>query len=161
MIINFVLVSNGGRCISHEVLPVSRLGKCDDVTNTFGLAEDCDQAVQAQSDPAVRRTPAGQSLEQVAQVGCVFSEDLLQDKLLKVGVVYTDRTAADFESVQNKVIVKAADFERIAVNEVDVIRVRLSERVMGRLEAGGALAFGRKEKWKVLDPQKPKKQISG
>lgn len=98
------------------------------------------------------RTAAGQGLEQVTQVGRVLAEDVTEDVELKLGIVDSNRSATDLEAVEHQVVVEAADLERVGVNEVDVVGMGLSERVMGRLEAGGALTLGRQKQREVLDP---------
>ena len=152
MVVNFVLVSDRRRGIGHQVFTVPSLGKGDDVTNAVRLAHDGDKPIKAESDASVRGAAAGQRVEQMTEVGCVLAEDIAKDVQLKLGIVDSNRPAADFEPVEHEVVVKATDFERVGIHEVDIVGVRLRERMMGGLEAGGTLTLGRQKQREVFNP---------
>jgi hypothetical protein len=78
----------------------------------------------------VWRTAGLERVQQVREGRRVFAQNFFEDELLQLRIVDSDRSAADLKTVEDDVVVEAADFERIGVDEVKVFRVRLSERVV-------------------------------
>ncbi len=76
------------------------------------------------------RTAGLERVQQVREGRRVFAQNFFEDELLQLRIVDSDRSAADLKTVEDDVVVEAADFERIGVDEVKVFRVRLSERVV-------------------------------
>jgi len=62
----------------------------------------------------------------------VFTQNIFKDELLELGIMDSNRSSADFEPVKDKVVMQATDLERLGVDELQVVRMRLSEGVMGR-----------------------------
>ena len=63
---------HAGRRLRHQVPALARLREGDDVADTLRAAEDRDEAVDADSDAAVRRGPAVEGAQQVVQGGGVL-----------------------------------------------------------------------------------------
>jgi hypothetical protein len=78
----------------------------------------------------VWRTAGLERVQQVREGRRVFAQNVFENELLQLRIVDSDRSAADLKTVEDDVVVEAADFERIGVDEVKVFRVRLSERVV-------------------------------
>ena len=97
------------------------------------LAENCYETVEAEGNSSVRGTTKAQSLQQMTQCRRVFAQNIFENELLKFGVVDSNRSSANFEPVEDEVVMKAANLERIGVDELQVVRMRLSEGVMGWL----------------------------
>lgn len=76
------------------------------------------------------RTAGLERVQQVREGRRVFAQNVFENELLQLRIVDSDRSAADLKTVEDDVVVEAADFERIGVDEVKVFRVRLSERVV-------------------------------
>ncbi len=76
------------------------------------------------------RTAGLECVQQVREGRRIFAQNVFEDELLQLRIVDSDRSAADLKTVEDDVVVEAADFERIGVDEVKVFRVRLSERVV-------------------------------
>ena len=95
------------------------------------LAENCYETVEAEGNSSVRGTTKAQSLQQMTQCRRVFAQNIFENELLKFGVVDSNRSSANFEPVEDEVVMKAANLERIGVDELQVVRMRLSEGVMG------------------------------
>ena len=76
------------------------------------------------------RTAGLERVQQVREGRRIFAQNVFENELLQLRIVDSDRSAADLKTVEDDVVVEAADFERIGVDEVKVFRVRLSERVV-------------------------------
>ncbi len=96
------------------------------------LTENRYEAVEAKGDSTVRGTATAQGLQQMTQRCRVFTQNIFKDELLELGIMDSNRSSADFEPVKDKVVMQATDLERLGVDELQVVRMRLSEGVMGR-----------------------------
>jgi hypothetical protein len=81
----------------------------------------------------VRGTAEAEGFQQMTQRCCVFAENIFEDEFLKFGVVNSNRTSTDFKPIEDEIVMEATNLERISVNELQIFRMRLSERVMCRL----------------------------
>src|SRR5439155_24787553 len=121
-------------------------------------AENRVQAVEAERDAAVGRRAVTKRLQEVteAQSGLLRRnlQHLLETHLLHLGLVNTDRAAAQFDAVHHHVVVLAANFFRIACQQRDVLHHRRGERVMARIPT--VLFLVEAQQRKVHHPEKLK-----
>src|SRR6185312_16068791 len=93
-------VDRGGRP-RERVAARSGLRERDDVADRLAAGEDGHQAVEPERDPAVRRRAVLQRLEQEAEapIGLLLGHaESLEDLLLDLGLVDTDRAAAELDA---------------------------------------------------------------
>ena len=84
-----------------------RLGEGDHLADVVAAGEQRDDPVEPEGDPAVRRGTVAQRVEQEAEPRLrllLVDPDQLEDALLDVGAVVTDRPAADLVAVEDEVV---------------------------------------------------------
>ena len=101
---------------------------------------------------APKRKRVEQEAESLARFGGGDAEDA-EHPLLQLGVVDTDRAAGELDAVEHDVVGERARRRRIAVEQRQVLGVRMGERVMHGAEA--ALVRAPLDQRKVGHPQQP------
>ena len=96
-----------------EILALLRLGKCNDIPDTGGAAQQCDHAVQSEGDASMWGRTVGERLQHVSKttvddIGRNL-QDVLKHLLLQGGLVNPDGTSAEFHAIQHDIIMLAAD----------------------------------------------------
>src|SRR5580698_4082642 len=81
-----------------------------------------------------------------------YLEHLLENQLLQIRPVNSDRSAAQLNAVDHHIIVLPANFARIACQKRDILRHRRSERMMARIPA--VLLPVERQQWKINHPEK-------
>src|SRR6185312_3987133 len=117
----------GSGRIDHQIDSFSRLGEWDDFTQAVGSGEDHHDAVETQRDSTVWRRPKFQRLEEESKSGTRFfigHPKSIEDLLLNVLTVNSDRTRSQFGSVQNDVIGECPDRSRIGEQLAEIFLMR-------------------------------------
>ena len=102
------------------------------------LQRIADETIKPQRDTAVRRRAVFERYEHVTkprlhQVGRNL-EQFLEDGFLHVGLMNTNRAAAEFHAVHHDVIVLATNFLGVGLEQRDVVGHRLASRVRMRIQ---------------------------
>ena len=118
-------VGHRGRALGHEALALLGLGEGDDVADAGHSAQDGDQAIQPEGDPAMRGRSVAEGPQHIAEAfldqGRGDLQDILKYLLLQVRLMDTDAAAAQFDAVQDKIVVLAADRLGVAVQLRDIL----------------------------------------
>ena len=139
----------------HQILPLLRLGEGDDVADAGASGEHGDETVESEGDAAVGRGAEGEGFEHVAEaafhdVGGDF-QHVFKDVLLHLRIVDTNGAAAEFDAVEDDVVVLAADFFRRGGKQGFVLLDGRGEGVVGGEEA--FLVFVPEHEGKLNDPE--------
>ena len=106
----------------------------------------------------MRRCAVFERVEHVAEAQFRFfrrdREQFFEDGLLHVGLMDTDRAAAEFDAIHDDVVMLAANFFRISFQQRDVFRDGCGERMMAGIPA--VLFAIKAEQRKFDDPEKIK-----
>lgn len=140
------------RSIWHEISAFITFRKGNHIFDRFRFAHDCNQPVQTEGYSAVRRCPTPQRFDQVTQCGKILFQYRFQNVLLHLCLMDAHRATADFTSIQNEIVMLPSDSKGITSQEVNVIGMRCSERVMGRFDS--PLIIRGQEQREIAHPQK-------
>src|SRR5665213_623280 len=142
----FALLRCDGRGRAGERVATRRgLRKRDHFTDRLGAGEHGEHAIPAERDAAVRWRPEGEGLEQKAELRLrlFFGQpDHVEDPLLHLTAMNTNRAAADLAAVQHDVVGVGDGRARVGVEQLGELRLRRGEGVM---DGGPAAVVGRLE----------------
>lgn len=149
-----LLFFDRGRSLREQTLGALGLREGDDVTDRIGAGHHRGDAVETEGDAAVRRRTELQGVEEEAElVAGFFLADLkgFENLFLHFFAVDTDRTAADFPTVQDHVVGLGVGMFRIGDEAVFMTVERRRERVVASHPA--AFFFRVFEHREVDDPE--------
>src|SRR5690349_7104906 len=116
------------------------LGKRDHVADALGTGQQGNQPVDPERDAAVRRRAVREGVEQEPELAAgllVGQADHVEDPLLHLGPVDTDRAPADLRAVEHDVV---GPGERLARPLLEVVGVLLGRRREGVVDRRPALS---------------------
>src|SRR5439155_10660291 len=102
--------------LGHQALGLLGFGEGDDVADGVGTAEQHDQAIQAESDAAVRRGAVLKGVQQKAEFGLRFvlaDPKQIEELALDLPAVVADAAPADLGPVQDKIVCLGARLQRL------------------------------------------------
>ena len=155
-----LLVADGRGRAAHQVGRAGRLGERDHVPDGRFPGQDHDDAVEAEGDAAVGRSPVLEGLEEEAEalLRLLFGhrEDL-EDPGLQRRVVDAEAAAADLGPVQHDVVGLRPHRRGVACPGGHVLVARRGERmVQARVARSGGVVVQQRE---VRDPQEPERAL--
>src|SRR5690606_26244021 len=151
------------RSLGQWIETATGLREGDDVADGLRVGQQLQHAVPTQGDAAMRWGPVLEAFKQEAELGVsllLSHAHELEDALLDVALVDTDRTAADFVAVAHDVVCVGKCRSRIGVEGVHELWLRAGERMVhsgpsasahGHIARGNSVRRGF-EHWCVDDP---------
>src|SRR5450432_1874808 len=127
--------------VAHEVCTAGGLGERDHVADGSFAGKNHHQAVEAQSDSAVRRGAVFQGIQQKAEAAAGFfvgHAERGEDLGLHIAAVNTNRAGAEFHAVQHQVIRAGAAAGRVRGQLAQILVVYRRE---GMVRGVPALVF--------------------
>ena len=129
---------DGRRCIEHHVAAGIVLRESDVVADRLRAAEQRAQTVEPEGQAAVRRRAVLEGVHQETELLLRLlgrEAQAREDRGLQLGIVDTDRTAADLGTVADEVVGVGAHAARVAFEVGHVLGFGRGEGVMHRVEA--------------------------
>ncbi len=130
---------DGAGRIGHQAGAFRGFRERDDVADARRVAEDRDEAIKPKRDAAVRGRAVFERFEHVTEPRLHQVrrnlEQFLEDGFLHVGLMDTDRATAEFHAVHHDVVVLAADFLGVGLEQRDVVGHGCGERMMAGIPA--------------------------
>src|SRR4030043_449104 len=130
-----LLLADLGRRSGQKTKRARRLGERDDLADGFFSGQEHDDAVEPHGDPAVRRRPVAERLQEIPEfvLGLFLrAAQGTEDPTLELKVVDPDGSAADFVSIADNVIRSGPCPERLSFEERDVLDERGREGMMDK-----------------------------
>ena len=141
------------RALRHHVLAFLRFGERDDVADTFRSSHQHRESIESECDATVWRWPKAKGLQKKAKLGLLFGfveSEHFEDFGLDIGTMNTNRTAADFVSVEHEVIGLGSDLTGIGVEERKIGNFGAREGMVRRYPSTLVIAFELRE---IGDPK--------
>ena len=127
-----------GRRVRHHVRSALRLGERDDVADRAALRHEHDEAVETESDTAVRWRAVLEGVHHEAELLTrlfLREPDGLEDLLLQISLIDAQAAAADLDAVQNHVVSVRLDPSGVGHQVLDILAARRRERMVHGLPA--------------------------
>ena len=122
------------RRLSHQAGAFHRLGEGDDIADAAASAEHSHHAVKAQSDAAMRRRAILEGFQHIAEAGLNHIrrefENVFKNSLLHSGLMDTDGTAAQLDTVDHDIVMLTAHLLGLGLEQRDVFGHRSRERMV-------------------------------
>ena len=122
----------------HHVRSALRLGERDDVADRAALRHEHDEAIETESDAAVRRCAVLEGVHHEAELLTrlfLREPDGLEDFLLQISLIDAQAAAADLDAVQNHVVSVRLDPSGVGHQVLDIFAARRRERMVHGLPA--------------------------
>ena len=129
-----LLFFDGGRRAHHQILGLLGLGEGDDLADGRFVGQNHGDAVDARGDTTVGRRTKLKGFEhmpKLEQRRFAADAEQVEQFLLHVALVDTNRAAGHFVAVEHQVVGFGADFTRVGIHQAHIAVEWSGEGVMG------------------------------